>query len=84
MSTTHLYICGDSDRTREGNNLSVQTPHGQYLLAVAAEGDAVYTSKEFLEVGLYDLWLCGLTQDLQKVLISDKVEPWKGRALLLM
>ena len=62
--TTHLYIRGDGDRTGEWNNLPIKTPHGQYLLAVATEADAMYASKQLLEVRLYDLGLSGLAQDL--------------------
>ena len=61
----------------------METAHCQDLAVVFGELHTVNPGEQLLEVGLDDGWLCGLTQDLQQVIITNEIEAGEGRPLLL-
>ena len=53
------------------------------MVAALIEVDAVYSSEQLLQVALYDRGIGRLAEDLQKVVVTDEVEPWEQRSFLL-
>ena len=41
----------------------------------------LYVVKTLLQVGLDGLWILGLAQDLQEVIVGQEVEPWEDLTL---
>ena len=61
----------------------METAHCQDLMVVFGELHTVNPGKQLLEVRLDDGRLCGLTQDLQQVIVTNEIEAREGRSLLL-
>ena len=82
-STVYLNFCCDGNWIGKQYHLPMETAHRQDLAVVFGELHTVNPCKQFLEVRLDDGRLCGLTQDLQQVIVTNKIEARKGRTLLL-
>ena len=83
LAQPSLHLGGDPDLLPQRDDLSLERVHGDDVLLLGVEVDAVDAGEELLEVRLDDGGLGRLAQDLEEVVVADEVKAREAGALLL-
>ena len=79
----YLHLWRDLHLSFQRHHFSSYRLHGEDMFAAVIKLHRMDASEQLLEMGLDDLRVGGLTQDLQQVIISDEVETWELGSFLL-